>query len=43
VPDTTKFRTHTGWEPVIPFETTMHDLLEYWRERVRRNESFLSR
>jgi hypothetical protein len=25
------------------FETTMRDLLEYWRERVSRNESFLSR
>jgi len=43
VPDTTKFRTHTGWEPEIPFETTMRDLLEYWRDRVRRKESFLSR
>jgi GDP-D-mannose dehydratase len=43
VPDTTKFRTHTGWAPEIPFETTMSDLLEYWRERVRRKESFLSR
>lgn len=35
VPDTTKFREHTGWKPEIPFETTMRDLLEYWRERVR--------
>jgi GDPmannose 4,6-dehydratase len=43
VPDTTKFRAHTGWAPEIPFETTMRDLLEYWRERVRRKESFLSR
>ena len=43
VPDTTKFRTHTGWAPAIPFETTMRDLLEYWRERVRRNENFLAR
>jgi GDP-mannose 4,6-dehydratase len=43
VPDTTKFRTHTGWAPEIPFETTMRDLLEYWRDRVRRKESFLSR
>jgi GDP-mannose 4,6-dehydratase len=43
VPDTTKFCTHTGWAPEIPFETTMRDLLEYWRDRVRRKESFLSR
>jgi GDPmannose 4,6-dehydratase len=35
VPDTTKFRIHTGWEPEIPFEKTMQDLLDYWRERVK--------
>lgn len=34
IPDTSKFRNHTGWEPNIPFETTMLDLLNYWRERV---------
>lgn len=34
VPDTTKFTGHTGWTPVIPFERTMRDLLEYWRDRV---------
>jgi GDPmannose 4,6-dehydratase len=34
VPNTAKFRAHTGWAPVIPFETTMKDLLDYWRERV---------
>lgn len=43
VPDTTKFRTHTGWEPVIPFEQTMYDLLEYWRDRVRSGRNFLVR
>jgi len=43
VPDSSKFRSHTGWKPEIPFKTTMSDLLEYWRERVRSNESFLSR
>ncbi len=43
VPDTTKFRTHTGWEPQIPFEQTMHDLLEYWRDRVRSGRNFLVR
>jgi GDP-mannose 4,6-dehydratase len=43
VPDTTKFRKHTGWEPRIPFETTMRDLLGYWRERIARGERFLSR
>lgn len=34
VPDISKFKRHTGWEPSIPFETTMRDLLDYWRERV---------
>lgn len=34
VPDTTKFRTHTGWTPQIGFEQTMRDLLDYWRERA---------
>ena len=32
--DPSKFRAATGWEPTIPFETTMRDLLEYWRARV---------
>lgn len=43
VPNTDKFKKHTGWEPVIPFETTMHDLLDYWRERVARQGDFLTR
>ncbi len=43
VPDTTKFRKHTGWEPVIPFEQTMQDLLDHWRERVRSGRHFLVR
>ncbi len=30
-----KFRAATDWEPTIPFQKTMEDLLEYWRERVR--------
>ena len=34
VPDTSKFFKHTGWEPEISFNTTMSDLLDYWRQRV---------
>ena len=30
-----KFKAATGWQPTIPFEQTMADLLEYWRDRVR--------
>jgi GDP-mannose 4,6-dehydratase len=43
VPNTKKFKDHTGWEPEIDFETTMRDLLEYWRERVRSEGDFLTR
>lgn len=32
--DCTEFRKATGWKPEIPFEQTMKDLLDYWRERV---------
>ncbi|MBI4758356.1 MAG: GDP-mannose 4,6-dehydratase [Chloroflexi bacterium] len=32
--DTTKFCNQTGWVPQIPFEQTMKDLLNYWRDRV---------
>jgi len=32
--DHTKFTKQTGWVPTIPFEKTMQDLLNYWRERV---------
>ena len=42
VPDTTKFREHTGWQPQIPFEKTMQDLLDYWRERTAQSQ-FLTR
>lgn len=43
VPDTNKFMNHTGWEPQINFETTMLDLLNYWRERVGSGRTFLTR
>lgn len=43
VPDTSKFHAVTGWRPEIPFERTMRDLLEYWRERVRSGQAFLTR
>lgn len=43
VPDTRKFAAHTGWRPQIPFEQTMLDLLEYWRDAVRSGRRFLVR
>jgi GDP-4-dehydro-6-deoxy-D-mannose reductase len=33
--DTRKFRSLTGWEPSIPWHTTLSDTFEYWREKVR--------
>ena len=32
--DASKFTKRTGWKIEIPFEKTMEDLLNYWRERV---------
>lgn len=43
VPDTSKFKQHTGWEPKISFEKTMTDLLDYWRNEVSQNKKFLVR
>lgn len=34
VGDNNKFCKQTGWKPEIPFEKTLEDLLNYWRERV---------
>ena len=31
--DNSKFVKATGWKPVIPFEKTLADMLEYWRAR----------
>ncbi len=43
IPDCRKFSEHTGWEPEIPFDKTMHDLLDYWRDRVKSGARFLIR
>lgn len=44
IPNTEKFRLHTGWKPEIPYSQTMEDLLNYWRERVVENKGkFLTR
>lgn len=32
--DNSKFTAATGWKPTIPFEKTLRDILEYWRERL---------
>ncbi len=33
--DTRRFHMRTGWEPQIPLQQTLHDILEDWRIRVR--------
>ncbi len=38
IPDTSKFKKHTGWEPEIPYEKTILDLLNYWRNNVKKNK-----
>ena len=43
VPNTAKFEAVTGWRPEIPFETTMSDLLNYWRDRIASGQNFLTR
>jgi len=43
IPCSDKFANHTGWKPEISFEKTMNDLLDYWRQRVKKENQFLSR
>ena len=43
VPNTEKFRKHTGWKPKYTFEETMNDLLEYWRNEIKKGRKFLNR
>jgi GDP-mannose 4,6-dehydratase len=43
IPNCEKFKKHTGWQPIIPFHATMASLLDYWRERVKKGERFLTR
>ncbi|KKM94705.1 hypothetical protein LCGC14_1195550 [marine sediment metagenome] len=34
IPDSSKFKNETGWKPEIPFETTMTNVLNWWRTQV---------
>jgi len=42
IPDSSKFKKHTGWEPEYTFERTMCDLLDYWRNQIK-IKKFLNR
>ncbi|MBI2098121.1 MAG: GDP-mannose 4,6-dehydratase [Candidatus Wildermuthbacteria bacterium] len=37
IPSADKFREATGWKPEIPFDQTLQDLLNYWREYYKKN------
>ncbi len=43
IPNCNKFIQHTGWKPEISFQTTMQDLLNYWRNRVASGIKLLTR
>ena len=43
IPNTNKFKKHTGWKPEIQYSKTMDDLLNYWRDRIRNGRKFLNR
>lgn len=32
--DFTKFHQATGWEPKIPFQKTLNDIMDYWRAHI---------
>ena len=32
--DSSKLRRHTGWQPKLTFEQTLHDVLVDWRQRI---------
>ncbi len=36
IPDTSKFKTATGWEPRIPFEETLKNILDFYRRRYHK-------
>lgn len=36
IPSTEKFSSETGWKPIIPFEQTLKDILDYWRDELAR-------
>ena len=36
IPCSDKFKQATGWEPKIPYQETLRDMLDYWRDGVER-------
>jgi GDP-4-dehydro-6-deoxy-D-mannose reductase len=40
--DSSKFRADTGWEPRIPFDQTLRDLLDHWRRTLKARQQALA-
>jgi len=38
--DPRKFKERTGWEARIPLEKSLRDILDYWREEVKKGEKW---
>lgn len=38
IPCIDKFRNETGWQPTIPLERTLRDMLSFWKEELKRCE-----
>jgi GDP-4-dehydro-6-deoxy-D-mannose reductase len=38
ISDCSRLRTRTGWRATIPFEKSLQDVLDYWRERAKDRE-----
>jgi GDP-4-dehydro-6-deoxy-D-mannose reductase len=38
--DASRIRQVTGWDPQIPFEQTIEDILNYWREKMKNVRAF---
>lgn len=43
VSDCSKLRARTGWRTTIPFEKSLQDVLNYWRERVGKESQWAKR
>jgi GDP-4-dehydro-6-deoxy-D-mannose reductase len=40
--DSSKFRADTGWEPRIPFDQTLRDLLDHWRRTLKARQQAMA-
>ncbi len=43
IPNTKKFYNHTKWKPEIPFDQTLTDLLNYWRNEIKSGRVVINR